>query len=216
MDLTPVRPELAWQGAEAKVSVIRLYSTDIEKNDGNGHESKLYIAKERLSKNYRHPELDARLLKSRMLQEVRCMRKLAPYSYNQNEKGVLRVPAVMGVVGKNTLLMEYIEKGQTIRDLLLNADCQEKMVTNLGILMGRAIGEMHSAHVIHGDLTTANMLISINKDETDKENEQSVCLIDFGLAQVSVMAEDRAVDLIVLERAIVALHPQHSTTLVYT
>ena len=52
--------------------------------------------------------------------------------------------------------------------------------------------------VIHGDLTTSNM---IYKDD-------QIYLIDFGLSYVKNSIEDRAVDLYVLERAFISTHPQ--------
>jgi TP53 regulating kinase-like protein len=62
--------------------------------------------------------------------------------------------------------------------------------------MGVIIGKMHEAGIIHGDLTTSNILV-------DKiNNPPSLCLIDFGLSHVENSPEDKAVDLYVLERAL--------------
>lgn len=57
---------------------------------------------------------------------------------------------------------------------------------------------LHYSGVIHGDLTTSNM---IYKDD-------QIYLIDFGLSYVKTSIEDRAVDLYVLERAFISTHPQ--------
>ena len=59
---------------------------------------------------------------------------------------------------------------------------------------------MHSLNVIHGDLTTSNLML--------RENSDSVVVIDFGLSFVSTLAEDKAVDLYVLERAFASTHPK--------
>jgi len=61
--------------------------------------------------------------------------------------------------------------------------------------LGNSFGNLG---VIHGDLTTSNM---IYKDD-------QIYLIDFGLSYVKTSIEDRAVDLYVLERAFISTHPQ--------
>jgi TP53 regulating kinase-like protein len=85
--------------------------------------------------------------------------------------------------------------------------------------VGREIGKMHLAGVVHGDLTTSNILFTprrrSDKDEGDEGNGGvggleggEVTLIDFGLAAQSLQDEDRAVDLYVLERAFLSTHPK--------
>jgi TP53 regulating kinase-like protein len=53
--------------------------------------------------------------------------------------------------------------------------------------------------MVHGDLTTSNFMIDSKRG--------LMFVIDFGLAQVSLLEEDFAVDLYVLERAMVSTHP---------
>ena len=60
---------------------------------------------------------------------------------------------------------------------------------------------MHAIDVIHGDLTTSNMLLR-------STSPPSIVLIDFGLSYVSSLVEDKAVDLYVLERALASTHPE--------
>jgi TP53 regulating kinase and related kinases len=72
--------------------------------------------------------------------------------------------------------------------------------------IGAAIGKMHDAEVVHGDLTTSNIMISQNKDCDSSEMNQIV-FIDFGLGNMKPIVEDKAVDLYVLERAFVSTHP---------
>ena len=66
--------------------------------------------------------------------------------------------------------------------------------------IGHSIGQMHEAGVVHGDLTTSNMMI---KNDADS----SIVFIDFGLASTQPNIEDNAVDLYVLERAFISTHP---------
>lgn len=67
--------------------------------------------------------------------------------------------------------------------------------------IGRSIASMHAIDVIHGDLTTSNMLLR-------STTPPSIVLIDFGLSYVSSLVEDKAVDLYVLERALASTHPE--------
>lgn len=64
--------------------------------------------------------------------------------------------------------------------------------------MGRVVNSVHEAGIIHGDLTTSNMIMT---------QEKEVVLLDFGLSYFKDSAEDRAVDLYVLERAFKSTHP---------
>lgn len=76
----------------------------------------------------------------------------------------------------------------------------------MGKVIGEIIGRLHASNIIHGDLTTSNIII---------RGEEPV-LIDFGLACVSSSIEDRAVDLYVLERALLSTHPAIGTALFTT
>jgi TP53 regulating kinase-like protein len=64
--------------------------------------------------------------------------------------------------------------------------------------IGRTIARLHDGGLIHGDLTTSNMLLD------DKTGQ--LVLIDFGLGSTSTLPEDKAVDLYVLERALLSMH----------
>merc|ERR1712064_75847 len=68
--------------------------------------------------------------------------------------------------------------------------------------IGKILGVMHKNNVIHGDLTTSNMLV-----EKVDNNGYKICLIDFGLGFAEGTPEDKGVDLYVLERALISTHP---------
>ena len=75
--------------------------------------------------------------------------------------------------------------------------------------VGKLVGSLHGIGLVHGDLTTSNLMLRQPDSNTKEDNlEGDVYLIDFGLAQQSVHEEDRAVDLYVLERAFGSTHPQ--------
>ena len=82
--------------------------------------------------------------------------------------------------------------------------------------IGRAVGKLHAVGVVHGDLTTSNMMLRRGAAEGEVSAstgstgglDGEIILIDFGLAQQTVQEEDRAVDLYVLERAFGSTHPR--------
>ncbi|KAJ5793484.1 hypothetical protein N7457_000083 [Penicillium paradoxum] len=213
-------PILLTQGAEA-----HLYKT-ISLNPSIPAALKI-----RPSKPYRHPILDRRLTRQRITQEARCLAKLV-------REGV-SVPALLaldweghggeeGGWGGAWLMMEWIE-GPVVRVVLeqweawmkknqasldqAQIEKEEARVCDLLRRMGSAIGILHKAGVVHGDLTTSNLMLRPSTtgavDETGSPAmEGDVVLIDFGLASQSSQDEDRAVDLYVLERAIGSTHPR--------
>jgi Kae1-associated kinase Bud32 len=58
------------------------------------------------------------------------------------------------------------------------------------------VAGMHSADIVHGDLTTSNMIL--------KDGE--LHLIDFGLGKLSHKVEDKATDLFLLWEAVRSTH----------
>ncbi|PJF19221.1 hypothetical protein PSACC_00961 [Paramicrosporidium saccamoebae] len=168
-----------WQGAEAKVN-IGMFA---------GQQA---VYKQRFKKDYRHPILDERLNSRRIVQEARCLVK----AFKCNVK----CPTVYFVDAENGLLVIEFINGVTAKERIIAESID---LLSLGAQLGETIARLHSNDIIHGDLTTSNILL---------ENDQPV-LIDFGLASVSNSIEDRAVDLYVLERAITSTHPQCGTQL---
>lgn len=76
--------------------------------------------------------------------------------------------------------------------------------------VGSAVGKMHNIGIVHGDLTTSNMMLSpppTGMQDVDGLSGE-IIIIDLGLASGSVHEEDRAVDLYVLERAFGSTHPR--------
>jgi TP53 regulating kinase-like protein len=79
---------------------------------------------------------------------------------------------------------------------------QKVILEKLASQIGAILGKLHANNVIHGDLTTSNILV-----DEQPSGEQSLCLIDFGLGHAEGSAEDKGVDLYVLERALLSAHP---------
>jgi TP53 regulating kinase-like protein len=110
---------------------------------------------------------------------------------------------------------------EAVRGRVADGDEGESMMKDLMRRIGAAVGKLHSVGVVHGDLTTSNMML--RRAPATKENEGTeegkavtgnaalageIVLIDFGLAVQTVQEEDRAVDLYVLERAFGSTHPR--------
>ncbi|GBB90546.1 hypothetical protein RclHR1_17530004 [Rhizophagus clarus] len=152
------------------------------------------IIKERFSKTYRHPILDKKLTARRVNQEARCLFKC--------RKSGVDTPVLYFVnIEDSTICMEFIQ-GMIIRDLLISdneyVQNKEKQV-ELAKMIGISLSKIHAVDVIHGDLTTSNLML--------RESNQSLVIIDFGLSYVSSLPEDKAVDLYVLEKAFLSTHP---------
>ncbi|KAL6968286.1 non-specific serine,threonine protein kinase [Sarracenia purpurea var. burkii] len=168
------------QGAEAKV----FQSTFVGRR---------CIIKERFSKKYRHPSLDSKLTLKRLNAEARCMTKA-------RRLGVC-TPVLYAVDPVlHTLTFEFVE-GPSVKDIFLDfgsSGVVEERMDDIAVQIGDAIGKLHDGGLIHGDLTTSNMLIRVNTNQ--------LVLIDFGLSFTSTLPEDKAVDLYVLERALLSMH----------
>jgi len=198
----PFTPGPDWillsQGAEARVWSVPNYSS----NNNSTNTTRTAICKERFRKSYRHRDLDERLTKQRCRMEARLLQKCAQHG--------IPVPAVLHVVNNNSypepalLFLEYIP-GTTVRDCLENewlvaphADPNNDPIAQLAHALGSTIAKLHSAGMVHGDLTTSNMIWN---------SDNKLHLIDLGLAKNTTAAEERAVDLYVLERALQSTHP---------
>jgi TP53 regulating kinase-like protein len=175
--------------------------------------------KYRPPKPYRHPILDFRLTKHRILSEARVLVKC-------RREGV-PVPAVYALdEAAGWMMVEWIE-GEVVR-VRLNEwlrrrkdegtpeGVEDGELKGLMDRVGTAVGRMHAVGVVHGDLTTSNLMLRPRKKEgingdsglEDKVLDGEIVLIDFGLASQSTQDEDRAVDLYVLERAFGSTHPR--------
>jgi TP53 regulating kinase and related kinases len=156
------------------------------------------IIKHRFHKRYRHPELDAALTASRLKQEVRSILRA-------RRLGV-RAPVVTRVdVGRSLIIMERIE-GKTMKDAFLAGEMSADRKHEVAQELGRMLATLHDGDLIHGDLTTSNVMI--------EETNGRVVLIDFGLSQISNLSEDKAVDLYVMERSFNSAHPLEGGQLV--
>lgn len=105
------------------------------------------------------------------------------------------------------IFMEEVLGSLTVRDHISSTQqsgsCTEQEMQQLARRIGQILAKMHDEDVIHGDLTTSNMLLSCSLDNV----EPNLVLIDFGLSYISALPEDKGVDLFVLEKAFLSTHP---------
>lgn len=157
------------------------------------------LIKERFVKNYRHPELDTHLTKTRIKAEQKAAERCA-------KAGVLTPKIFEADVKDRKIYMEYMETSITTKQYIndyLTGEKREELIEKLTSAIGIAVGRMHANNIIHGDLTTSNMLI---KPRGEGFDEYELVMIDFGLSQYSTTTEDKGVDLYVLERALLSTH----------
>nr|CAD7396998.1 unnamed protein product [Timema cristinae] len=122
--------------------------------------------------------------------------------------GGISTPALYLVdIGRRCIYMEYIENSITVKDyiaLLTDENSEEKSMKkkldHIAQEIGKTLGKMHANNIIHGDLTTSNMLL------VDKGDVKVVVMIDFGLSHGEASTMNKGVDLYVLERAILSTH----------
>ncbi|XP_013886198.1 EKC/KEOPS complex subunit TP53RK [Austrofundulus limnaeus] len=179
--------ELVKQGAEA-----RLYRTQFL--------GKPTIVKERFPKRYRHPDLDEKLTHRRTVQEVRSILRC--------RRAGISTPVVYFVdYSCHCVFLEEVLDSVTVRDHITTSQqsgsCKEEELQRLAQHIGQILAKMHDEDVIHGDLTTSNMLLRRGPEDTQPD----LVLIDFGLSYISALPEDKGVDLFVLEKAFLSTHP---------
>lgn len=149
---------LVKQGAEARV----FESTFVGRRS---------IVKERFSKKYRHPTLDSKLTLKRLNAEARCMTKA-------RRLGVSTPILYFVDPVLHTLTFEYVE-GPAVKDIFLdfgsNTVVEERM-DDIAVQIGDAIGKLHDGGLIHGDLTTSNMLIRHGTNQLVSDVWIYVCL----------------------------------------
>ena len=156
-----------------------------------GAESKVFqdntlIIKERFSKKYRLPHLDESLRKFRTRREAKVLGKLEQFGFPS--------PHMQSFSDKRmSIIMDFVP-GEKLKDVLLAGDDYQKLAVEIGL----RVGELHQKDIVHGDLTTSNMI---------KHAELgSIHFVDFGLSFFSEKIEDKAVDLFLLDRALESTH----------
>ncbi len=213
--------KLIQQGAEAKIIL---------------DDSQNLIIKDRISKSYRHPELDKKIIKSRTKSETKLLQKAGK---------IINCPLPFESKEFNKIFLPYIS-GKKLSEHLDNFTLKEQKEICREI--GESVAKLHKEDIIHGDLTTSNMILmeddfhfdtkiglsskdfsSTNSKKSERGtsehfsvgrvggkdlSNQKIFFIDFGLGFISRKIEDKAVDLHLLKHAIEAKHFKHADELI--
>jgi N6-L-threonylcarbamoyladenine synthase/protein kinase Bud32 len=141
--------------------------------------SKDTAVKRRVGKSYRNAHLDRKLIAERTRAEARIIAMA--------RRSGVSTP-VMRDITPDTIVMERV-RGDMLRDALTCQNLEE---------VGTVIGLLHQAGIVHGDLTTSNIII----------RDGRCVLIDFGLSQISSEIETRGVDIHVLFQTLQSTTPE--------
>lgn len=166
------------------------------------------LIKRRIPKSYRLPALDEKLRKQRTRKEAKLLEKASK---------LIPVPNVLKSSDKTMeILMPFIE-GKKLSDSLDSL----KNASAVCIQIGENMAKLHDADIIHGDLTTSNMILVENQNTSQQNipkspspahqpspinNSPLVFFIDFGLGFESQKIEDKAVDIHLIKQALEAKH----------
>jgi TP53 regulating kinase-like protein len=147
------------------------------------------VVKARLPKRYRPDQLDLTIRSYRTVHE--------PHLMHEAKRAGVPTPTIFMVDVKNAAItMEFVEGRQvkTLLDWLPKADRHR-----LCIKIGKLIGRLHAHSIVHGDLTTSNMILTAGG---------RIFLVDFGLGDKTAETEARGVDLHLMKRALQSTHYQ--------
>ncbi|MEE8403675.1 MAG: KEOPS complex kinase/ATPase Bud32 [Candidatus Hydrothermarchaeaceae archaeon] len=158
---------------------------------GKGAEANIYldgdlVIKDRIKKVYRVKELDESLRKARNKKEAKLI--------SMARGAGVPTPFITDVDNvKTSLTIEYV-KGRQMKKILnaISKDERKMMCREIG----RSAGMLHKYHIIHGDLTTSNMILK----------DAKIYFIDFGLGEVNEAVEAKGVDLLVFKKSLRSTH----------
>lgn len=144
-----------------------------------------YVIKKRIKKSYRLKEIDEKIRKTRTRLEKRILEKA---------KKIINVPEILKEESNDyEIKMEFIP-GKKLAEDLNKIPIKEQI--QIAKKIGKILGKLHKNGIIHGDLTTSNIIYHNSK----------IYLLDFGLSKLDGKIEDKAVDLHLLRQALEAKH----------
>ena len=181
MDTSKLASTPLHRGAEADLSLAKIGPWEV-------------VIKRRVKKEYRNSSLDKQIRHDRTVSEASII--------HEAKAAGARVPSIVGIdVEDNSIVMTRL-------DGVVARECLDEMAANdarkLLRSIGEQIGRLHTAGVVHGDLTTSNVIVSPSG---------TPFIVDFGMSRRSIDPEDRGVDLHLLQRSIAASHSKDSSSM---
>lgn len=178
-------------GATDYLAGVTLYKgaeADVVKGKWQGLDA---VFKVRRPLTYRLPVLDEAIRRQRTLHEAEMI-------HQAKEAGVASPNLYHVDPRAATLVMEFVE-GERVRDLVDVFSRAE--LDQTFFQFGRYAATLHRAGIMHGDLTTANVV----------KRRGDLVFVDFGLSIHSTRLEDHAVDLRLIKETIVGAHSAVAT-----
>jgi len=145
------------------------------------------VLKRRIVKSYRNPLLDKEIRKARTIHEARLL-------HEAKRAGVSTPSVLMLDLPNTTIFMEHLE-GTLAKCALDKMDLRSRNAFLVEV--GHMIGRLHKADIVHGDLTTSNMIIG---------SDGRIFFIDFGLGDLDSDVEKKGTDLHLMGRALASTH----------
>ncbi|MFP4169657.1 MAG: KEOPS complex kinase/ATPase Bud32 [Methanomassiliicoccales archaeon] len=145
------------------------------------------VIKSRVAKAYRHPELDSRLRAQRTRNEARLIQEA--------RRNGVPTPLIYDIdLERAEITMQDLGRSR-VKDLLSQGSPEE--ARSLCREMGELTARLHRNDMVHGDLTTSNMLL-----------REGIWLIDFSLGATGATMEEKGVDLHLLREAFLSAHSE--------
>lgn len=167
------------KGAEADI-----YLEDFKKIFGFDFFDEKVIIKKRVKKSYRIQEIDENIRGFRTIKEAKII--------NKAKLSGVYSPALYYVdLNDKKIVMEYV-RGMRLKEYFSSKGLDR----DIALKIGKSVGALHKVGIIHGDLTTSNMIL----------NEGNVYFIDFGLSEESEEIEKQGIDIHLLRQALESTH----------
>ena len=173
---------ILYRGAEAKIQLSEYLGFKV-------------VEKRRIKKLYRIKNIDDRLISYRTKEEAKLMTEARFHG--------ISVPIIYDVnLEEGIITMEYLD-GDRIKDILNDISEEERI--QICNKIGESIARFHNNDIIHGDITTSNMILLDGR----------VHFIDFGLGEKNSEIETKGVDLHVLMEALESTHSKYANCFEY-
>jgi Kae1-associated kinase Bud32 len=177
-----VAKKILYRGAEAEICLSKYMGRTV-------------IQKRRVKKANRIKEIDAQLIASRTKEEAKLIAESRTHGVS--------VPLLYDVdLAKGIITMEYLA-GDRVKDILNSLEELERK--RICQKIGESIARLHNHDIIHGDITTSNMILLNDR----------IHFIDFGLGCKNREIEAKGVDLHVLMEAFESTHSKYSHCFTY-
>lgn len=170
--------ELVAKGAEANIYSDNYLDEEV-------------LLKKRVAKGYRIREIDEYLRRKRTKNESKLL--------GEAKRCGVVTPLVYDVDLKESIITMEKVTGTEVKEIFSGENYMDlSTIRSISRIIGENVARLHDCGIIHGDLTTSNLIL--------REDEDSVVFIDFGLGKISDLVEDKGVDLLVFKKAINGIH----------